>query len=199
MLLVALVVSVYVLMVKYSFTMQMLLIVIAAALLFIVLQVADYYANKKKQQVPTNGFLYYTNGVVTKKVIRIGAFAIASGVLLFSGNKVMLFGVVLLALLISELITLILELKNNNYFLTIDDKSITITYENKKIFPSHVKQIEFRHEMFYLTLKNDQVRTIELDRLKNEDKPTFQQQFINWANQHNLPFTDEAKVKLKIT
>jgi hypothetical protein len=136
---------------------------------------------------------------VAKKIIRIGAFIIASAVLLISGNKVLLFGIVLLGLLISEILMLFLELKNGNYFIYFDDKAIVVNFESKRLFPSHVAEIAFRFDIFYLTLKNNHVRMIMLSKLKEEDVPRFKAEFINWANQNNLPFTQEAKEILKLT
>lgn len=195
-LLAALVSSIYVLLVKYSFSTNMLYLVIGLTALFLVLQIMDYFVSRKKEEMPKNGYVYFTNGLITKKIIRIGAFLIATFVLLISGNKVMLFGVVLLGLLISEVIMLILELKNANYFIYFDDKAIVVNFESKRLFPSHVTEIAFRFDIFYLTLKNNHVRMIVLSKLKEEDVPRFKTEFINWANQNKVPFTQEAKEKL---
>lgn len=195
-LLAALVSSIYVLLVKYSFSNNMLYLVIGLTTLFLVLQVMDYFVSNKKNEMPKNGYVYFTNGLITKKIIRIGAFLIATFVLLISGNKVMLFGIVLLGLLISEVIMLILELKNGNYFIYFDDKAIVVNFESKSLFPSHVAEIAFRFDIFYLTLKNNHVRMIVLSKLKEKDVDRFKQEFISWANQNNLPFTQEAKEKL---
>lgn len=197
-LLAALVSSIYVLLVKYSFSSNMLYLVIGLAALFLALQVMDYIVSNKKEEMPKNGYVYFTNGLITKKIIRIGAFIIATFVLLISGNKVMLFGIVLLGLLISEVIMLILELKNGNYFIYFDDKAIVVNFESKRLFPSHVAEIAFRFDIFYLTLKNNHVRMIVLSKLKEKDVDRFKQEFISWANQNNLPFTQEAKEKLGI-
>jgi len=199
MLLGALICSIYVLMVKYSFSKNMLYLVVGLTGLFLILQVVDYFVSNKKEQMPPNGYVYFTNGLVTKKIIRIGAYIIATAVLLISGNKVMLFGVVLLGLLISEIIMLILELKNGNYFIYFDDKAIVVNFESTRLFPSHVTEIAFRFDIFYLTLKNNHVRMIMLSKLKEEDVPRFKVEFISWANQNNLTFTQEAKEILKLT
>lgn len=195
-LLAALISSIYVLMVKHSFSKNMLYLVIGLTVLFLILQILDYFMSRKKEDMPANGYVYFTNGFVTKKIIRIGAYIIATVVLLISGNKVMLFGIVLLGLMVSEIIMLILELKNGNYFIYFDDKAIIVNFESKRLFPSHVTEIAFRFDIFYLTLKNDHVRMIVLSKLKEEDIPRFKAEFISWANQNNLPFTHESKEKL---
>ena len=145
-------------------------------------------------------FVYFTQGMVTKKVIRIGSFMIASGILLFSGLKVMLFGVVLLAMLSGDVAGLLMGLKHRMYYVYFEEKSIVFVEDQvKRIFASHIKEIEYRYEIFYLTLKNDQVRLIEMARIEGEeDRKAFIQEFIFWATTYQLPFTEEAKQKLGI-
>ncbi len=125
----ALLISVYVLVKKYSFTYNMLFIVSGLLILYVIIQTLEQIKNKKEKKMPANGFLYYTPGVITKKVIKIGAFIIAATVLLYSDNKVLLFGLVLAGIILADIISLIMELKNNRYFVYFDDKAIVVTFE----------------------------------------------------------------------
>jgi DNA-binding NarL/FixJ family response regulator len=74
----------------------------------------------------------------------------------------------------------------------------TVFEEDEKIFASHVVSIEFRYDNFYLTLKSNKVKMIQLDLIKEGERTIFKSKFIHWALRNNLQFTKEAKEKLEI-
>ncbi len=162
----ALAMSMYVLAVKNSFTWVMFYGVAILSLCYLVVAVVEFLVEAKKDKAAPKVFTYFTQGTIAKKAIRIGAFMIASTILLFSGIKVLLFGIVLIALLITEIVSLWVKLKNNMYYIYFEEKAVVFNEDGvKRIFASHVAEIEFRYEIFYLTLKNNQIRMIETERV----------------------------------
>ena len=192
-------VCVYVLLIRNSFSTTMLLITLGGALAYLFLAITDSISRSKKAEKRPNTFAYFTPGMVTKRVIRAGAFAIAGLVLVFSGTKVMLFGFPLLAMLLSELSDLLINIKNHSYYLYFDEKAVVLQQDSvKRIYPSHIREIEFRYEIFYLTLNNNQVRLIETEKIDSDRRSAFISQFVDWALRNDVNFTDEAREKLKI-
>lgn len=199
-LLAALGISIYVLLVKNSFTSTMLYAVSGLSLGYIILSLVEYSSAAKQEKPKHKLFVYVTSGMIAKRSIRIGAFIIASAILLFSGLKVLLFGVALLALLIGEVISLFVKLRNKMYYIYFEEKAIVFREDNiKRIFASHIREIEYRYEIFYLTLTNNQVNVIETDKVGKENQQEFIKEFVFWANTYQLPFTSEAKEKLGIS
>ncbi|MCD6065714.1 MAG: hypothetical protein K0S33_540 [Bacteroidetes bacterium] len=198
-LLAALCVCVYVLLIRNSFTWPMLYLVLGLSLFYILIAVAGNLSQTQKTSKKANSFVYYTPGLLTKKAIRIGGYAIAAGILLFSGIKVLLFGILLLAMLLSELAGLWISLKNDLYFLYFDGKALVFQQDQvSRIFATHIREIEYRYEIFYLTLSNNQVKMVETQKVKESSRADFIKEFVNWALTNDIPFTEEAKGKLKI-
>ncbi len=198
-LLAALVLSVYVLAIKNSFTWTMFYTVAILSICYVMVAVVEFLNSAKRQKAAAKVFTYFTQGTMSKKAIRIGGFMIASAILLFSGMKVLLFGIVLIALLITEVVSLWVKLKNKMYYVYFEEKAIVINDDQvKRVFASHVSEIEYRHEIFYLTLKNNQVRTLDTERVQESERKEFINEFIFWANTYELPFTGEAKEKLEL-
>lgn len=193
----ALAMSVYVLAVKNSFTWFMFYGVALLSLSYVLVVVVEFFLASKQAKAAAKVFTYFTQGTMAKKAIRIGAFMIASAILLFSGIKVLLFGIVLIALLITEILNLWAKLKNNMYYIYFEEKALVFNEDGvKRIFASHVSEIEFRYEIFYLTLKNNQIRMIETERVGEKDRKDFIKEFVFWATTYQLNFTGEAKEKL---
>ena len=198
-LLAALSVSVYVLLVKNSFTWNMFYGVTLLSVCYVLVAVIETFFIVKQKKVSGKIFTYFTQGTMSKKAIRIGGFMIASGILLFSGMKVLLFGIVLFSVLLTEIISLWVKLKNKMYYVYFEEKAIVFNDDQvKRIFASHVSEIEYRYNIFYLTLKNDQMRMLDTERVGENERNEFINEFIFWATTYQLPFTDEAKEKLGI-
>jgi hypothetical protein len=177
----------------------MLYLVLGLSLFYILIAVAGNLSQTQKTSKKANSFVYYTPGLLTKKAIRIGGYAIAAGILLFSGIKVLLFGILLLAMLLSELAGLWISLKNDLYFLYFDGKALVFQQDQvSRIFATHIREIEYRYEIFYLTLSNNQVKMVETQKVKESSRADFIKEFVNWALTNDIPFTEEAKGKLKI-
>jgi membrane protein required for colicin V production len=135
-------------------------------------------------------------------LIRLGAKAIEKGLqLVMLGWLNRLGGILLFAMLVTEIISLFVKLRNKLFYAYFEEKSIVFFDDGvKRIYSSHIKEIEYRYNIFYLTLKNDQVRMIETERVEGEEaQKDFVQEFVFWAKTYNLPFTEEAREKLGIT
>jgi hypothetical protein len=194
----ALCACIYVLLVKNAFTYTMLYSTIGTSVLYLLLSVAYSTSRSKKAEKRKDTFPYFTPGMISKRAIRVGSFAIASFVLFISGSKVMLFGLPLLAMLLSELFDLAINIRNGSYYLYFDGKAIVFHQDNvKHVFASHIAEIEFRYEIFYLTLTNRQVRLIETEKIKEDRREEFIRWFVEWALRNDVNITEEAMHKFK--
>ncbi|MDP2387021.1 MAG: hypothetical protein Q8M29_11655 [Bacteroidota bacterium] len=198
-LLAALLLSVYVLLVKNSFTWTMFYGVALFSACYVLVAVIESFYSVKQKKASGKIFTYFTQGTMSKKAIRIGGFMIASGILLFSGMKVLLFGIVLFSVLLTEILNLWVKLKNKMYYVYFEEKAIVFNDDQvRRIFASHVSEIEYRYNIFYLTLKNDQLRMIDTERVGENERKEFIKEFIFWATTYQLAFTGEAKEKLEL-
>jgi hypothetical protein len=195
----ALCICIYVLLVKNSFTYTMLYLTLGISILYLLFSVADSLGRAKKAEKRKDTFAYFTPGLVSKKAIKGGSYAIAGFVLFLSGSKVMLFGMPLLAMLLNEICELVINIRNGSYYLYLDEKAIVFQQDSvKHVFASHIDEIEYRYENFYLTLTNRQVKMIETEKLQEKQRNEFIRLFVDWAVRNHVNFTDEAKEKLKI-
>lgn len=166
---------------------------------YVLVAVIESFYSVKQKKASGKIFTYFTQGTMSKKAIRIGGFMIASGILLFSGMKVLLFGIVLFSVLLTEILNLWVKLKNKMYYVYFEEKAIVFNDDQvRRIFASHVSEIEYRYNIFYLTLKNDQLRMIDTERVGENERKEFIKEFIFWATTYQLAFTGEAKEKLEL-
>jgi hypothetical protein len=192
-LLIAALIALLVLFIKNSYTSAVFYSTLIFSVLYIVFHIMYFIKEKNKYIVDENRYPYFTLGFVTKRIIFIGAAIIVSGVLFFSGNKVFLFGILTTTLLLAEVLGLVFMLSNHFLFIELKDNKIFISETKTNILPAHIKDIDFRHEIFYITLKNNKTHLIELNRFQSSKIENFKKSFVNWIHQNNLPFGEGLK------
>lgn len=185
-LLIAALIALLVLFIKNSYTSAVFYSTLIFSVLYIVFHIMYFIKEKNKYIVDENRYPYFTLGFVTKRIIFIGAAIIVSGVLFFSGNKVVLFGILTTTLLLTEVFSIVYMLSNHFLFLELKNNKIFISETKTNILPAHIKDIDFRHEIFYITLKNNKTYLIELNRVQNNKVEPFKISFLNWIQQNNL-------------
>lgn len=185
-LLIAAVIALLVLLIKNSYTSTVFYATLILSALYVVFHIMYFMKEKNKYTADENRYTYFTLGFVTKRVIFIGAAIIVSAVLFFSGNKVVLFGILTTTLLLAEVFSIIYMLSNHFLFLELKNNKIFISETKTHILPIHITEIDFRHEIFYITLKNNKTYLIELNRVQNNKMESFKKSFLNWIQQNNL-------------
>jgi hypothetical protein len=192
-LLIATVIALLVLLIKNSYTSTVFYFILSLSFIYLVFHVLYFFKEKKKYLIYENRYVYYTLGFITKRIIFIGGSLIVSVVLFISGNKVFLFGILTTTLLLAEVLGLFFMLSNHFLFIELKDNKIFISESKTRILTSHIKEIDFRHEIFYITLKNNKTHLIELNRFQSSKIENFKKSFVDWIHQNNLPFGEGLK------
>lgn len=152
-----------------------------------------------KHQEEREHFFYFTHGMFAKKAIWIGALLICGFVLYFSQSAIRHLAPLVWVLIIGETLSLVWRFKMKAYYISIYANYIFLLQTSvRKIFAANVAMIEFRYDIFYLTLKDNQVEMLDLENLLPENREHFKQEFLKWADRNQLPLTDEAKEKLNL-
>jgi hypothetical protein len=193
LLLIATIISLLILLIKNSYSSTVFYTTLFLSILYIFFHVLIFLKERKKYIEDQNRYPYYTLGFVTKRIIFIGAAIIVSAVLFFSGNKVVLFGILTSTLLLAEVFSMIFMLSNNFLFIEIKDNKFFISESKSQILSTHIKEIDFRHEIFYIILKNNRTFIIEINRIQNNKVESFKQSFTNWIYKNNLPIGEGLK------
>jgi hypothetical protein len=89
--------------------------------------------------------------------------------------------------LIFKLKCLYIDLRENNFY----------TSENKLIIHAkHIIEIEFRHDIYYITLKNNKSYLIDTKRFYNNQQDDFSTEFKNWIKLHQIVVGEELKKQI---
>lgn len=164
---------------------------------YIFLSVTEFLDKLSKSKLPYDRFFYLPFSVITLKVIKLGAFAIAGFVLLLSDTSFSYLGLLLLILLAADLMVFCLRLVKRVYYVSLFANYILFALEEEtKVFASQVEAIEFRYDIFYIRTRQNRAFPIELARLRRQDRAAFTDKFVLWVVCNKLTFTPEAKEKL---
>jgi hypothetical protein len=164
--------------------------------LYLFLHIADVKKRGEKQQSKNKKYLYYTLGFLTKRIILIGALSIISFVFFISGNKIFLFGILALTLLVAEIVSVYFIFKLKSLYIDLRENNF-YTSENKLIIHAkHIIEIEFRHDIYYITLKNNKSYLIDTKRFYNNQQDDFSTEFKNWIKLHQIVVGEELKKQI---
>ena len=106
---------------------------------------------------------------------------------------------VILLFLINDVSIFLLRWRSKNYFISLHDDHIFFqTDKQEKVFISRIKEIEFRHNIFYFTMVSNSVRMLELDIIEDSQRENLKKLLVEWMLKNKLALTDEAKQKLSI-
>lgn len=195
-LLIAAIISVYVLAVKFSYSNVLFLIISCCCFIFLVLHVTDLKNRIKRKKIEHEKYLYFTLGYITKRIILIGAFSIISFVFFISGNKIFLFGVLVLTLLVAEIISLLMSFNLKTLFIELRENQIYISENQLMISAKHILEIEYRHNIFYLTLKNNKTQLIDTSRFYENAQEKFSSNFKSWILQNQIAVGEALKKEI---
>jgi len=174
------------------------LLQIGLGILYLFFSVAEFSTKLAKMNLPFDRFFYLPYDVISHKLIRLGAFAIAGGVLWISSSGLMFLAGLLFIIIIADLLVFILKIVQRVYYMSLFANYVLISLEGeKKIFASQIESLEYRYDIFYLKLKDKKTVALETDRLAEGQKQIFTEKFVQWALRNQLEFTVEAKAKLQ--
>ena len=178
-------------------TMIALLIALGMAYLF--LSIAEFSTKLAKMSMPFDRFFYLPLRIISDTAIKLGAFAIAGGVLWVSSSALVFLAGLLFIIILADLLVFILKVKQKVYYISLFANYVFISLEgDKKIFASQIAEVEYRYDIFYLKLKDKKTVSIITDRLAENQKQIFTQKFAQWVLLNKLEFTAEAKQKLQV-
>ena len=174
------------------------LLQIGLGILYLFFSVAEFSTKLAKMNLPFDRFFYLPYDVISHKLIRLGAFAIAGGVLWISSSGLMFLAGLLFIIIIADLLVFILKIVQRVYYMSLFANYVLISLEGEqKIFASQIESVEYRYDIFYLKLKDKKTVALETDRLAEGQKQIFTEKFVQWALRNQLEFTVEAKAKLQ--
>jgi hypothetical protein len=174
------------------------LLQIGLGILYLFFSVAEFSTKLAKMNLPFDRFFYLPYDVISHKLIRLGAFAIAGGVLWISSSGLMFLAGLLFIIIIADLLVFILKIVQRVYYMSLFANYVLISLEGEqKIFASQIDSVEYRYDIFYLKLKDKKTVALETDRLAEGQKQIFTEKFVQWALRNQLEFTVEAKAKLQ--
>jgi len=191
--------SSYVMLVKFSYNKNILFIILLSSFLYLIFHVADVKKrSQKNSQSKNKKYLYFTLGYITKRIILIGAFIIISFVFFISGNKIFLFGYLALTLLLAEIISMYLAFKGKTLFIELNPLHFFISENKLTIHANHISNIEFRHGIFYITLKNNKSYLIDTKRFYKNEHDLFSADFKSWIKNNQISSGEELKKLIDI-
>jgi hypothetical protein len=171
---------------------------IVLGVLYLFFSVAEFSTKLAKMNLPFDRFFYLPYDVISHKLIRLGAFAIAGAVLWASPTGLRFLAALLFIIIAADLLVFILKIRQHVYYMSLFANYVLISLEGeKKIFASQIDSVEYRYDIFYLKLKDKKTVALETDRLAEGQKQIFTEKFVQWALRNQLEFTTEAKTKLQ--
>jgi|ERR1700756_883325 len=177
---------------------MLFLLQIVLGVLYLFFSVAEFSTKLAKMNLPFDRFFYLPYDVVSHKLIRLGAFAIAGGVLWISPTGLRFLASLLFMIIVADLLVFILKIRQKVYYMSLFANYVLISLEGEqKIFASQINEVEYRYDIFYLKLKDKKTVALETDRLPENQKQIFTEKFVQWALRNQLQFTAEAKTKLE--
>lgn len=170
---------------------------ICLGILYLFFSIAEFSTKLAKMNLPFDRFFYLPYNVISHKIIRLGAFAIAGAVLWVSSSALIFLATLLFIIIASDVLVFILKIIQKVYYLSLFANYVLISLEGEqKIFASQIQSVEYRYDIFYLKLKDNKTVALETDRLSVNQKQIFTEKFVQWVLRNQLEFTAEAKAKL---
>jgi len=159
----------------------------------------EFYKKSRGNSLPSVRFTYLPLSIIAKTAIRFCIFSVCAIVLYLSEANIKPMALVILLFLINDVSIFLLRWKSKNYFIALDDDHIFFqTDKQEKVFISRIKEVEFRHNIFYFTMISNSVRMLEMDIIEESQRENFKTLLVEWMIKNKLVLTDEAKQKLSI-
>lgn len=186
------VVLIRVFLIHFNFNLALVL-VIFPLILVLIFSVLEGKSFAHKYDSGTKRYFYLPHRVLTQIAIRTGAGIIVGSVLFLSQKSILLFGWVITGMILSDWIFFLSRKSVQGFFVQFETGMIRVfTDKLQGINSGFIHEIEFRHDIIYLTLQDKTVVLLETERFKPEEKNQFISAFYNWAKQEKISFSSEA-------
>lgn len=140
---------------------------------------------------------YLTRFFLFKKLmvnIVILAFALVS---LYSHNATPEMKIFLLTLLALDIISFVVRLLTGHYRLMIEEYTFSIVEDQEKVVNAgRIVLVEFRYDIFFFKLKNDEVKELVLESIPVQHRKEFTAAMLGWLGKHNIPISAEGKANI---
>jgi hypothetical protein len=166
-------------------------------LLYFAFSISEFSGNLDRIDPSYERFYYLPYRIITFKLIRIGALAVAAAVLYMSKSSLIVLSGLLFLIIFLDALVFLLRLQKHDYFISLFANYVFFVLEGeRKLFASQISVIEYRYGIFYLRLRNNTMAVIDTSRIPKGKRNHFIEKFVLWVVCNNLHFTDEAREKL---
>ncbi len=133
----------------------------------------------------TKKFIYFTDGFVAKRIIKIISFS-CIGVLMYSSGSMIKYMAFLCFLIVfTEIVVTIWRKVKHLCFVALeDDKLILSTNKIEVTSAKEIEKIESRHGLMYFVNYNKKTITLRTDMMS--EKEEFKVALQEWINRNNL-------------
>lgn len=133
----------------------------------------------------TKKFVYFTDGFVSKRLIKILALIACGVLLLYAGSIIRYLSFLCFLIAFTEiLVTLLRYIKHLCFIAFEKDVIIVSTNKLETMHASEVQKIETRHGLTYLVGSGRRAFTLRSDTMKSNQQ--FQEALENWIRENNL-------------
>jgi len=152
--------------------------------LYILAACLEAYALSRTKS-DTKKFIYFTDGFVAKRIIKVIVFTCIGIILYYSQSIIKYMAFLCFLIGFTELIVTLWRYAKNLCFIAIENETLIIsTNKMNTITVKELQKIEYRHGLIYLVKYNKKTITLRTDLMK--DKNEFQLALESWLNHHNL-------------
>lgn len=133
----------------------------------------------------THKFTYFTDGFLSKRIIKIIVFICAGFVLYYSGSIIRYMAFLCFIIAITELVVTVWRYLKKLCFIAFEEDRFLICTNTVNVMRAiHIAKIEARHGLLYLVDTNNKTFTIRTDMMK--DKERFMEFLDIWIEANNL-------------
>lgn len=176
---------------------NLIILQIALGIVYIAFSILEFTRQLSKALLPHDRFFYFPLSFLSTKFIKLAAFGLACALLFLSKSSLVFLAGLLLTVILADLLVFALRIAKKVYYVSLFANYVLFSLEDEKqVFASKVKIVEFRYNIFYLTLVDGKIYTLEVERIEKAKQKLFVEKMVLWVLSNNLQFTDEAKAKL---
>jgi len=159
-------------------------IFLGLGLLYVVASCLEAY---KLSQVNkgTKKFIYFTDGFITKRVIKIISFACCGVVLLYSDSIIKYMAFLCFIIAFTEIVVTIWRHQKHLCFIAFENDALVISTNKLSAMRAHdILKIETRHGLTYFINTKNKAFTVRTDMM--DEKEEFRRALNNWIQENHL-------------
>lgn len=159
-------------------------IFLGMGLIYVAASCLEVYALSRIKK-ETKKFIYFTDGFLAKRIIKIVSFSCVGVVLYFSGSIIKYMAFLCFLIAFTEIVVTLWRKLNNLCFVAFED-DVLILSTNKIDTTSamEIQKIETRHGLTYFVNYNKKTITIRTDTMKESQE--FKLALDSWISKNNL-------------